>query len=178
MSEPDRSCLERVIGIARGIAPEAVEGMSYGMPALKLDGKPLIGVVAAAKHLSIFPFSPAVVDAVAPKLGGYSLSKGTVQFTPDSPVPDDVVAEMIRLRMAEIRKHSASVRPSGMGENSEELDSAIPATGAERFPEPVDPASGTEQGRSIGDRRRDAEAKLEQHLRQARDKETEADGEQ
>jgi uncharacterized protein YdhG (YjbR/CyaY superfamily) len=104
MSEPDRSCLERVIGIARGLAPEAVEGMSYGMPALKLDGKPLIGVVAAANHLSIFPFSPAVVDAVAPKLGGYSLSKGTVRFTPDSPVPDDVVADMVRLRMAEIRK--------------------------------------------------------------------------
>jgi uncharacterized protein YdhG (YjbR/CyaY superfamily) len=45
-----------------------------------------------------------VVDAVAPKLGGYSLSKGTVRFTPDSPVPDDVVADMVRLRMAEIRK--------------------------------------------------------------------------
>jgi uncharacterized protein YdhG (YjbR/CyaY superfamily) len=104
MSELDRGCLQRVIGIARGLAPEAVEGMSYGMPALKLEGKPLIGVAAAAKHLSIFPFSPAVVDAVAAKLNGYSLSKGTVRFTPDHPVPDDVVAEMVRLRMAEIRK--------------------------------------------------------------------------
>ncbi|MFP5367406.1 MAG: iron chaperone [Actinomycetes bacterium] len=104
MSEPDRSYLQRVISIARGIAPDAEEGMSYGMPALRLDGKPLIGVAAAAKHLSIFPFSPEVVDAVAPRLEGYSLSKGTVRFTPDHPVPDDVVAEMVRLRMAEIRK--------------------------------------------------------------------------
>jgi uncharacterized protein YdhG (YjbR/CyaY superfamily) len=104
MSEPDRSCLQRVVAIARGIAPDAEEGMSYGMPALKLDGKPLIGVVAAARHLSIFPFSPAVVDAVAPKLEGHSLSKGTVRFTPDHPIPDDVVEEMVRLRRAEIRK--------------------------------------------------------------------------
>jgi uncharacterized protein YdhG (YjbR/CyaY superfamily) len=104
MSEPDRECLEHVVGIARGLAPDAVEGMSYGMPALKLDGKLLIGVVAAAKHLSIFPFSPAVVDAVAPKLGGFSLSKGTVRFTPEHPVPDDVVEEMVRRRVAEIRK--------------------------------------------------------------------------
>ena len=104
MSEQDRACLQRVVGIARDIAPDAEEGMSYGMPALKLDGKPLIGVVAAAKHLSIFPFSPAVVDAVSPQLEGYSLSKGTVRFTPDHPVPDDVVAEMVRLRQAEIRK--------------------------------------------------------------------------
>lgn len=104
MSEPDRSSLQRVISIARGIAPDAEEGMSYGIPALRLDGKPLIGVAAAAKHLSIFPFSPEVVDAVAPRLEGYSLSKGTVRFTPGHPIPDEVVAEMVRLRMAEIRK--------------------------------------------------------------------------
>jgi hypothetical protein len=65
-----------------------------------------------------------------------------------------------------------------MGENSEEMDSAVPNTGTDQGPEPADPAPGTEQGRSIGDRRRDAEAKLEQHLREARDKETEADGQQ
>jgi uncharacterized protein YdhG (YjbR/CyaY superfamily) len=78
--EPERACLQRVIDTARTMVPEAVEGMSYGMPALKLDGKPLIGVVAAAKHLSVFPFSPAVIDAVAGRLAGYSLSKGTIRF--------------------------------------------------------------------------------------------------
>ncbi|OAE00960.1 DUF1801 domain-containing protein [Arthrobacter sp. OY3WO11] len=104
MAEPERGCLQRVIAAARRIVPDAEEGRSYGMPALKLDGKPLIGVVAAARHLSIFPFSPEVVDAVAPRLEGFSLSKGTVRFTPGHPVPDDVVEEMVRLRRAEIRK--------------------------------------------------------------------------
>ena len=104
LPEPDRGCLQRVVEIARDIVPEAVDGVSYGMPALKLDGKPLIGFVAAAKHLSIFPFSPEVVDAVADKLEGFSLSKGTIRFTPDHPVPDDVVEEIVRLRHAEILK--------------------------------------------------------------------------
>ena len=104
MGEPERGCLQRVIATARRVVPEADQGHSYGMPALKVDGKPLIGVVAAAKHLSIFPFSPEVVDAVAPKLAGFSLSKGTVRFTPDHPVPEEVVEEMVRLRLAEIRK--------------------------------------------------------------------------
>ena len=104
LAEPARGCLQRVIAAARRIVPDAEEGRSYGMPALKLDGKPLIGVAAAAKHLSIFPFSPGVVDAVAPRLEGFSLSKGTVRFTPDHPVPDDEVEEMVRLRQAEIRK--------------------------------------------------------------------------
>jgi uncharacterized protein YdhG (YjbR/CyaY superfamily) len=100
----ERACLQHVIDVARAVAPDAVEGVSYGMPALKLDGKPLLGVVAAAKHLSVFPFSPEVVDAVASRLEGFSLSKGTIRFTPDHPLPDDVVQELVRLRRAEIQK--------------------------------------------------------------------------
>ncbi|MHC6593217.1 iron chaperone [Arthrobacter sp. C152] len=102
--EPDRGCLERVVEIARSLAPEATEGMSYGMPALKLDGKPLLAAVAAARHLSVFPFSSSVVEAVAPRLDGYSLSKGTIRFTADHPLPEDVVEDIVRLRLAEIRK--------------------------------------------------------------------------
>jgi uncharacterized protein YdhG (YjbR/CyaY superfamily) len=104
LPEADRSCLRHVIDIARQLLPEATEGMSYGMPALRLDGKPLIGVAAAAKHLSVFPFSPGVVDAVAARLDGYSLSKGTIRFTARHPIPDDVVEDIVRLRQAEIRK--------------------------------------------------------------------------
>lgn len=102
--EPDRACLQRVIDIARAVVPEAVDGMSYGMPALKFEGKALIGVVAAAKHLSLFPFSAEVIDAVAGKLEGYSLSKGTIRFTRDHTVPDEVVEEIVRLRRDEILK--------------------------------------------------------------------------
>ncbi|MEV7573863.1 iron chaperone [Arthrobacter nitrophenolicus] len=104
LPEADRECLQHVIDIARQLVPEATEGMSYGMPALKLDGKPLLGVVAAAKHLSVFPFSPEVVEAVAGKLAGFSLSKGTIRFTAEHPLPDDVVEDVVRLRQAEIRK--------------------------------------------------------------------------
>ncbi|MGY4542758.1 uncharacterized protein YdhG (YjbR/CyaY superfamily) [Arthrobacter sp. UYNi723] len=104
LPEPDRGCLQHVIDIARAVVPEAEQGMSYGMPALKLEGKPLVGVVRAAKHLSVFPFSPAVIDAVAGRLEGYSLSKGTIRFTAAHPLPDDVLEDIVRLRRAEIQK--------------------------------------------------------------------------
>ncbi len=104
LPEPGRTCLQHIVAVARSVAPEATDGVSYGMPALKLDGKPLVGVVSAAKHLSIFPFSPAVVEAVAGSLGGYSLSKGTIRFTAEQPLPDAVVEEIVRRRMAEIRE--------------------------------------------------------------------------
>ena len=104
LPEPNRGCLQHVVEIARSLAPDATEGMSYGMPALKLDGKPLVAAVAAARHLSVFPFSSAVVEAVAGRLEGYPLSKGTIRFSADHPVPDDVLADIVRMRMAEIRK--------------------------------------------------------------------------
>lgn len=102
MPGPARTALQRVIDCARAGAPDAVDGVSYGMPALKIHGKPLIGVTASAKHLSVFPFSADVVAAVAPRLDGFSVSKGTIRFTADHPIPTEVLAEIVRLRLAEI----------------------------------------------------------------------------
>ena len=99
---PSREALQRVVNIARRLAPDAEEGMSYGMPALRVAGKPYVGVVAAAKHLSLFPFSPAAIDTVRADLEGYSLSKGTVRFTAEHPLPDDVVERLLRARLEEI----------------------------------------------------------------------------
>ena len=100
---PDqRAALQRVVDVAMRVAPEAEEGTSYGMPALRLDGRPLIGVTASARHLSLFPFSPAVVEAVTPELDGFSLSKGTIRFTSDRALPEDVVERVVRLRRAEL----------------------------------------------------------------------------
>ena len=97
-----RAALERVVAIARRLAPDAEEGMSYGMPALRFAGKPLIAVVAAAHHLSVFPFSGSIVEAVASQLDGHSLSKGTIRFDVDSQLPDGVVEQLVRLRLEEI----------------------------------------------------------------------------
>jgi uncharacterized protein YdhG (YjbR/CyaY superfamily) len=80
----------------------SVDGVSYGMPALKVHGKPLIGVTASAKHFSVFPFSSEVVAAVASRLDGFFVSKGTIRFAPDRAIPGEVLAEIVRLRLLEI----------------------------------------------------------------------------
>ena len=101
--EPDqRAVLQHVVDVARRVAPDAEEGTSYGMPALRLDGRPLLGITAAARHLSVFPFSPAVVEAVAPDLTGHSLSKGTIRFSVDQQLPDEVIVRVVTLRRAEL----------------------------------------------------------------------------
>ncbi len=102
VAQPSRDALQHVVDLARSLAPDAVDGVSYGMPALKVAGKPLLGVVAAADHLSVFPFSSAAVDAVRDRLDGWSLSAGTIRFSADHPVPDDVLTDLVRARLAEI----------------------------------------------------------------------------
>ena len=100
---PDqRVALERVVDLARSTVPDAVDGRSYGMPALTYAGRPLIGILAAKDHLSVFPFSPAAIEAVSDRLSGFSLSKGTIRFSVAQPVPDDVVRDLVALRRAEI----------------------------------------------------------------------------
>lgn len=99
----DRAALAHVIDVARRVAPDAEDGVSYGVPALRVAGKPLVGVSRAAKHLALFPFSPAAIDAVRGDLAGYDLAKGTVRFTAERPVPDDVLERLLTARLAEIR---------------------------------------------------------------------------
>jgi uncharacterized protein YdhG (YjbR/CyaY superfamily) len=99
---PEREAFARVRRLAVAEAPDATEGTSYGMAALLLGGRPLLGLRAAKGHLSVFPFSPAVVEAVAGRLPGFDLSKGTIRFPAGTPLPDDVVRDLVRLRRAEL----------------------------------------------------------------------------
>ena len=102
LDEPTRAAFERIRFLAFEAAPDAKQRMSYGMPALKYAGRPLLGFRVAKEHLSIFPFSAAVVDAVRDRLPGFALSKGTIRFTAETDLPADVVRDLVGLRMAEI----------------------------------------------------------------------------
>ena len=102
LAEPARSAYERVRDVALALAPDAEQDVSYGMAVLKYHGKPLLGFKAARNHLSVFPFSPASIDAVKGQLPSAAVSKGTVRFSADQPLPDDVVRALVRSRIAEI----------------------------------------------------------------------------
>lgn len=97
-----RAVLQEVLDRALVLAPDSVEDLSYGTPALRYRGRPLIGVRVSENHLSLFPFSPDVVAAAAPQLLGYSLAKGTIRFSAEQPLPADVLDRIIELRRAEI----------------------------------------------------------------------------
>lgn len=96
------AALGRVLALAMEEAPEAEQSTSYGMPALRYEGKPLLGFQATAKHLAVYPFSPTAVDAVREQLSGASLSKGTVRFSAEAPLPERALRDLVRARRYEI----------------------------------------------------------------------------
>lgn len=110
LEEAERHALRRVIDHVAQVAPLATEGRSYGLPAFRLRDKPLLGFAATKQHLSLYPFSPSALDSVKDRLPGFKLSKGTVRFTVDHPIPIEVVTEMLRARIAEIEGQSTRPR--------------------------------------------------------------------
>jgi uncharacterized protein YdhG (YjbR/CyaY superfamily) len=83
-------------------APEAVEAISYGVPAFRYKGRPLVAYSAAKAHCSFFPMAPSIIDANRAELAGFATAKGTIRFTPAKPIPADLVARMVRGRIAEL----------------------------------------------------------------------------
>jgi uncharacterized protein YdhG (YjbR/CyaY superfamily) len=100
--EPQKRELERIRRVVRRTVPDAEEATSYGMPAFKYKRRPLLGFRASKNHLSVFPFSPEAIDAAREALAGFDVSKGTVRFTPEEPIPDSALEQLLRHRLREI----------------------------------------------------------------------------
>jgi uncharacterized protein YdhG (YjbR/CyaY superfamily) len=101
LPEPEREALGALRDVIAAAAPEAVEAISYGVPAFKYRGRPLVSFAAARNHLSFFVQSPAVMEAHRDDVAGFDTSKGTIRFTPEKPIPEELVTKLVRARVAE-----------------------------------------------------------------------------
>ena len=102
VSPEARAALEQLRGWIREAAPDAVEAIAYGVPAFKYRGRPFVSFGATQNHCAFYVQSPAVMEAHGDELATYDTSKGTVRFTPDAPLPRDLVMKLVKARMAEI----------------------------------------------------------------------------
>ncbi len=82
--------------------PDAVESISYGMPAFKLDGRYFVGFSATKAHCSFYAGKAPTV-ALATELTAYRTWKGTINFQADEPIPAELVAKLVAVRIAEYR---------------------------------------------------------------------------
>ena len=98
-----RRSLQRLRRDVKAAAPGAEDSISYGVPALRLNGRPLVCYKATRSHCSFHPMSTAVMAAHARDLTSYSTSPGTVRFPPGKALPVALVRKLIRTRIAELR---------------------------------------------------------------------------
>jgi uncharacterized protein YdhG (YjbR/CyaY superfamily) len=101
LSAGKRATLEKVREAIRAAAPNAEEGMSYGMPAF-IQGKPIAGYNASANHCSYFPMSGAITAKLAGDLKKYEVSKGGFRFPIGEPPPATLIRKLVKARLAEV----------------------------------------------------------------------------
>ncbi len=90
------------------IPPDAAEVISYGIPAIRL-GKIVVWYAAFAKHCSLFPHTE-VIREFKEELKPYKLSKGTVQFPLDKPLPVTLIKRMVKARLDAMRSEPGAPR--------------------------------------------------------------------
>jgi len=98
-----RAVLERLRRTIHSAAPGAVEYIGYGLAGFKFNGRPLVYFGAWNNHCALYAASPAVQKNFQKELKGFHVSKGTIRFTPEKPLPMALVKALVKARLQENR---------------------------------------------------------------------------
>ena len=101
LNDNNRAALEKLRKTIKAVAPKAEEGISYGLAAFRLNGKPLVALGASANHCAFYLMSNSTVAAHADELKKYDTSTGTIRFPADKPLPAALVKKLVKARIAE-----------------------------------------------------------------------------
>jgi uncharacterized protein YdhG (YjbR/CyaY superfamily) len=98
--EDVQKLLEQIRATIKEKAPEAIESISYGMPAFKTHGKPLVYFAGFRNHIGFYA-TPTGHAEFADELSKYKQGKGSVQFPLDKPIPFDLIGRIVEFRVKE-----------------------------------------------------------------------------
>lgn len=95
--------------IVRAAAPEAIEVISYNMPALKYHGM-LLYYAAWKEHVGLYGSMGTLTKVFAKELSRYVFSKGTIQFPLDNPLPEKLIQKLVHFRVNENKEKGEAKR--------------------------------------------------------------------
>ena len=98
-SADTRNILREIRESVKEAAPQAVEKISYGVPAFVQNGI-LVYFAAFKDHISFFPTTSGVA-AFKKELGSYRTSKGTIWLALDKTVPKELIKKIVTFRVNE-----------------------------------------------------------------------------
>jgi uncharacterized protein YdhG (YjbR/CyaY superfamily) len=99
--EDARATLETVRKRIKAVIPEAVEVISYQIPAFKYKGRMLLWLAAWKDHCSVYPISQRVRETCEKELKAYDTSKGTIRFPVGEPLSAAFVKKIVKARIAD-----------------------------------------------------------------------------
>lgn len=105
--DPVRTVLNKVRASVKKAAPHAQESVSYGMPAYRTEGKPLVYFAAFKNHIGFYA-TPTGHALFKDELSVYKHGKGSVQFPLNKPVPFKLIEAITKFRV----KKNASLKNS------------------------------------------------------------------
>ncbi len=97
--EETRIKLQKMRQVILTAAPEAEETISYGIPTFK-QGSNLVHFAGYKKHIGFYP-TPSGIEAFKQELSDYEISKGTVKFPLEKPIPYDLIKKIVEYRVKE-----------------------------------------------------------------------------
>ena len=112
LPEPAKSTLQTVRSAILSACPKATtETISYGIPTFKHDGG-ICAIAAFKDHCSLFPMSYFVIDKFRTELARFEVSKGTVRFPTDKPLPASLLKKIIKARLTQMSEKAAAKQKS------------------------------------------------------------------
>lgn len=102
LARPDqRAVLEKLRRAIHAAAPGVEEYIGYGLAGFKSNARPLVYLGAWADHCALYAASPAVQEKFHEALKGSEVSKGTIRFTTEKPLPVALVMQLVKARINE-----------------------------------------------------------------------------
>lgn len=92
--------LESIRSAIKERAPGAEESISYGIPAYKLNGKPLVYFAGYKTHIGFYA-TPSGHSAFAEELSNYKIGKASVKFPLNKSIPYKLLNQIIDFRVIE-----------------------------------------------------------------------------
>ena len=92
--------LENIRQIIQFLVPDAEETISYRVPSYKYKGM-LVGFGATRNHCSFFVMSSTLLNDFQDEIKDFDTSTGTIRFTPEKPIPNDLITRIVMTRLAE-----------------------------------------------------------------------------
>ncbi len=91
--------LEKVRKTIRDAAPDAEEAIKYQIPTFVFKGN-LVHFAAYKNHIGFYP-APSGIEKFKDELSVWEISKGTVRFPLDKPIPFELIGRITKIRVQE-----------------------------------------------------------------------------